>query len=54
MSFKCFENVPFDIICKEVSNALIGIRIIILSLHSMFKGKMDLETHSSEALAQQR
>lgn len=54
MNFKCFENVPFDIICKEVSNALVGICIIILSLHSMFKGKMDLETHSSHVLAQQR
>lgn len=29
MNFKCVENVTFDIICKEVSNALICIRIVI-------------------------
>lgn len=29
MNFKCVENVTFDIICKEVSNTLICIRIVI-------------------------
>lgn len=29
MSFKCSENVPLDTICKEVSNAVICICIVI-------------------------